>query len=447
LQDTPFTLGIDIACRAPHVATLSDGTGQALWSNFRFRTSTADLSRLWAKIPAGAAVTVVLEPTRNAWVPVAAWLAAQQARIVLVPPEQSSDLRRYYEKHTKNDRLDSVILSRLPLLHPEGLIELDLLGPTDPMRRAVRRRDRFVCERTRSVNRLTALVELLGPGYQDAFPRGLHNKTALAVLRSYADPRALRRLGIKRLTTVVHRSSLGSHCEDKARQLVDAAREAIALYPAAELDFTALAEDISGEVRVIDNLDSEIARLDERIAVLHAEADPKGILTSVPGIGPVLGPAILGRIGDLHRFTNQASVRSFAGLVPSTSESGKWAAPGKITKAGDPGLRKALFLAADLARQTDPTLAAKYRRLVLDRGTHHNNAVCHLAATLVTRIAACWQAGKPYEIRDVDGRILTIEEGRQICAERYKLRPDERARTKAARQQQQRAGQAKKEVA
>ena len=39
----------------------------------------------------------------------------------MVPPEQSADLRDYYIKLTKTDRLDSRILARLPLLHADGL--------------------------------------------------------------------------------------------------------------------------------------------------------------------------------------------------------------------------------------------------------------------------------------------------------------------------------------
>lgn len=78
-------------------------------------------NRLWARVPAGAAVTVVLEPTRNAWAPLAAWFTAREARVVLVPSTQSADLRAYYAKHTKNDRLDSRVLARIPLLHPDGL--------------------------------------------------------------------------------------------------------------------------------------------------------------------------------------------------------------------------------------------------------------------------------------------------------------------------------------
>ena len=56
----------------------------------------------------------------------------------MVPPEQSADLRDYYNKHTKTDRLDSKVLARLPLLHPEGLHREDALGPGEGLKRAVK---------------------------------------------------------------------------------------------------------------------------------------------------------------------------------------------------------------------------------------------------------------------------------------------------------------------
>ena len=124
-------LGIDVACRADHQASLADERGEFIWSSWKFRTTTTDLERLWAKIPDGASVTVILEPTRNAWVPLSAWLQARGATVILVPPEQSADLRDYYNKHTKTDRLDSRVLARLPLLHPEGLRGIDNLGPAE----------------------------------------------------------------------------------------------------------------------------------------------------------------------------------------------------------------------------------------------------------------------------------------------------------------------------
>jgi transposase len=141
-------LGIDVARRADHRASLADERGEFIWSSWKFRTTTADLERLWAKIPDGASVRVILEPTRNAWVPLSAWLQARGATVVLVPAEQSADLRDYYNKNTKTDRLDSRVLARLPLLHPEGLRGIDDLGPAQSLRRAVRHRFSLVTRRS-----------------------------------------------------------------------------------------------------------------------------------------------------------------------------------------------------------------------------------------------------------------------------------------------------------
>jgi hypothetical protein len=79
MEDAHYTLGIDVANRAAHVATLADQTGHLVWSNHRFRTTISDLTTLWSKVPADSHVTVVLEPTGNVWAPVATWLATRQA--------------------------------------------------------------------------------------------------------------------------------------------------------------------------------------------------------------------------------------------------------------------------------------------------------------------------------------------------------------------------------
>ena len=441
-------LGIDVACRADHQASLADERGEFVWSAWRFRTTPADLEALWAKIPAGAEVTVVMEPTRNAWVPLAAWLRARGAKVVVVPPEQSADLRDYYNKHTKTDRLDSRILARLPLLHPEGLRDLDGLGPADPLKRAVRHRSSLQKRRVQAVMRLDALVELLGPAWADALGAGDYSKTALAVLERYGDPRALKKAGHKRLTTLLIRTSRGAFRDAKADELLSAAEETLQLWAAGGLGFADLAEDIAVEVRLIKALDVELTAIEDRVEVLYDDADPNGIVISTPGLGVTLAAGILGRTGDLNRFANLAGVRAFTGLVPKIDQSGTTDAHKGVTKAGDPGLRTALFLAADHARKVDPTLAARYQRLLLEQGKHHNSALCTIAAVLVTRIAACWRNGERYVLRDVDGREITETEGRKICAERYKITAEQRAarrRTNTAKQHKQRTDRRKKE--
>ncbi|HEX3540370.1 MAG TPA: transposase, partial [Acidimicrobiales bacterium] len=159
-------LGVDVACRAAHQASCADETGALVFSGHRFGTDPVDLAVLWAKLPAGAdEVMVVMEPTRNAWVPLAAWFRRHGAVIVMVPSEQSSDLRAYYSKHAKSDRLDSQSLARLPLLHPEGLHFDDTVGPGDPLKRAVKIRSGLVHRRSTCMQRLDCLLELLGPAW------------------------------------------------------------------------------------------------------------------------------------------------------------------------------------------------------------------------------------------------------------------------------------------
>jgi transposase len=421
-------LGIDIGVRAAHQASLADERGHLLWSGYRFRTRGEDLERLWAALPPGVtAVTVVMEPTRNAWVPLAAWFRRRGASVTLVPPERSADLRAYYAKHTKTDRLDSVMLARMPLLHPEGLHPEHGLGPGDALRRATKLHSTLTTRRSTSLARIDALLEILGPDWHAAFRGDLANKTPLRFLAAgYADPHVLRRIGRARLTRFISRHSRGAWGESKADDLLAAAAATLLLWD-EELSFPDLAEDIALEARLALRLTEEIHELDERINTLMAQADPAAIITSVPGVGPITGAAILGRLGDPTRFTSLAGVRAYSGLVPSLNASGVSGRHGGPTKRGDAVLREALYIAAEQARRLDPTLAAKYHRLVVEQGKHHTSALCHVATTLLTRVVACWRAGTPYEIRDVDGTLVTLAQARKIIAERYAVPADVRA--------------------
>jgi hypothetical protein len=93
-------------------------------------------------------------------------------------------------------------------------------------------------------------------------------------------------------------------------------------------------------------------------------------------------------------------------------------------------LREALFSSANAARRIDPTLAARYHRLMVTEGKHHNSALCHVSTVLLTRIIACWRRGTPYLIRDVDGTPLMPDEARRIVQERYHVSEDLRAKRK-----------------
>jgi hypothetical protein len=231
------------------------------------------------------------------------------------------------------------------------------------------------------------------------------------------------------------RGSRSSSGAARAVPLLEAAAETLRLWDGDEIDFGELADDIAVEARLALQLTREIEELERRIAVLLHELDPSGIMVSVPGVALVNGAQILARLGDPNRFRSLAGARSFSGLVPSLNSSGVNARHGGPTKSGDAHLRESLFMAANWARRIDPTLARRYHRLMVHEGKHHNSALCHISTALLNRIIACWRAGEPYVIRDVDGSVLTREEGRRICQSRYHVSADIRAERRAGGKQ------------
>ena len=94
--------GIDISIRAAHQGSLADECGALQWSGRRFRSTAVDLEQLGSTLPADTRaeeVMVVMEPTRNAWVPLAARFRRHGATVVLVPPERSADVRALRQAH------------------------------------------------------------------------------------------------------------------------------------------------------------------------------------------------------------------------------------------------------------------------------------------------------------------------------------------------------------
>ena len=83
-----------------------------------------------------------------------------------------------------------------------------------------------------------------------------------------------------------------------------------------------------------------------------------------------------------------------------------------------------------IRRTEDPQLAAKYYRLVVDRQLHHNSAICHIATTLLTRVATCLRNNTSYVVRDIDGRVLDRVEAAAIITARYSIPAEFRRRSR-----------------
>lgn len=282
-------LGIDLAITAESRACIADATGEVIIER-GFHIRRHELEALFDAATDGTApddeLVVVLEPTSSMWIAPTAFFRSKGARVHLVPPEQSSDLHRYYTKHVKNDRIDARVLARLPLLHPEGLHEAQLPARSQGvLKRIVRRRAGLVSELAQHRQRVRSTLHHAMPGMNDVLGEQL-GKAAMALLGRYGSPKAMVRLGKARIAVLLIKHSRGAWRDDKAEQIMAVARSAIELWDGLEgCDFDEIAEDLACEDRVIKVLESEIRELDARAAGLLGEIDPEGLFMSMPGFG------------------------------------------------------------------------------------------------------------------------------------------------------------------
>jgi len=69
-------------------------------------------------------------------------------------------------------------------------------------------------------------------------------------------------------------------------------------------------------------------------------------LMSVPGVGPVTSLTFKTAVDNPTRFRSSRTVAAHFGLTPRRYQSGEMDNPGRISKAGDPAVRQALYGAA-----------------------------------------------------------------------------------------------------
>ena len=265
----------------------------------------------------------------------------------------------------------------------------------------------------------------------------------LAVLERYADPNALLRLGLKRLTTLIDKHSHGHQGIDRARQWLAAAEASIELYAGhPAVAFPDLAAEVATEVRLLHAVQAELASHAAERETAYRWVDPLELARSLPGVAAISGPALIAAMGDPTRFATGKKFRSYTGLTPKASETGDTDRKGQpMSKAGSSLLRTTLVRAADNARKVDPQLARIYYLQMVERGKDHLGALCVVAANLAERFWAVMNRAMPYVVCDTDGRPVTPDEAKTIIAEHWTVPAEVRARRRSKK-----AGKAPQQV-
>jgi len=156
-------------------------------------------------------------------------------------------------------------------------------------------------------------------------------------------------------------------------------------------------------LEVIAGLTGQINKMTRHLEELADQRYPETkVLRQIRGVGPLTSLAFALTLEEPHRFTKSRSVGAFLGLVPRQYDSGQSQPQLRITKAGDPLLRRLVVQSAQYIlgpfgedcdlRRWGLELAGDGKNKI-----RRNKAVVAVARKLAVLMHRLWQTGEVYE--------------------------------------------------
>ncbi|WP_436775887.1 IS110 family transposase [Yinghuangia sp. YIM S09857] len=295
-----------------------------------------------------------------------------------------------YRGTGKTDAKDATVIADqarmrrdLTVLRPDDEHTVELRILTD-------RRSDLVADRTRRINRLRGQLSGIFPALERAVDLG--NVGPLVLLTGYQTPAAIRRAGRRRLATW-----LGNR---KVRSAEDLAAVALA---AAERQHTAVpGEKIAAQVvhtlaKEVMGLNEQIAEIDKLIAARFRDHELAEVISSLPGIGPLLGAEFLAATaGDLSRYVTADRLASFAGVAPVPRDSGGVSGNLHRPRRYHRGLQRVFYTSALISIRNCEASRRFYERKRAE-GKRHTQAVVALARRRVNVLWALIRDGRCYQ--------------------------------------------------
>jgi transposase len=420
-----YSVGIDLH-QGSHRARCLDERGQVC-DGFTFQTTPEGLAKLENHIFQDKAnPIIVLEPAGLPWLMVAVYLRSQHpdCRLVKAKMQKVAALRRYLRGPVKSDRLDALTLAKMPFIDSEQLIEI-YLPPAEihALQRLTRQRKRMESDVSGRKVRISAILDGYLPGVRQVFSESW-SSSFRAFLRGRINPFAVARDGEKALYSYLRkaspRSKVPAHeifqaCNSVAC-ICEMSMEAETL---SEDFFIDLQDEIARELRLLEISEAESESLARRIAEIYKKLHPSDNLSTIPGVGPHTAPIFL-TIGDPSRYRNQSAFANWEGVVPGSRQSSNVEAKGlKMTKAGPSIIRMALYQAGEIGRRNDPGLAAVYYREMVHHGKNHRQAMGAVMSHLGARVLRVLKEDRPYELRNLEGKIIDKNEAKDLILSQY----------------------------
>jgi transposase len=382
--------GVDVG-KEFHWAHLLDASGRELLSR-KLENDEAEILRLidQALSFAGEIVWALDQPGGSAAL-LLALLWERNQRVLYVPGLSVDRARDAYRGESKTDARDARLISDqarmrsdLSELAPgeQEIAELQLL--------LARRRD-LITDQGRTITRLREALLSLFPALERALD--LNSKGPLTLLTHYQSPAQLRRAGHKRIASYLkNRGVKGSN--KVAHKALSAARSQSVTLPAQEVAASIVAE-----------LAAEILALKKRIESIDKELEKRffarpeaRILTSLPGMGAILGAEFLVAVGDISAFSSADRLAAYAGLVPAARDSGRRVGNHRRMRGGNKTLKRVFYQSAFASLRSAPESRAFYDRKRAE-GKRHTQALIALARRRVNVLWAMLRDGTTFKPR------------------------------------------------
>lgn len=405
-------VGLDLGMKTTHEVVVAEPGDASPRARFRCGHTAEDLEEMLRRVREGMAegteLQFLMEPTGTAWQPVAAFVQDKGSTAYLVKAETVQDQRKVLRKHAKTDVIDATALVMLPRVIPESLHPVPPLNQThETLLRRVKQAHRLSIEIGECKLRVEALVfQALPVGVNSA---DLFTVAGRVLCHRYLNPYKVRRLGLPRLTLELQGLAGDRNGAETAARWHQACLNAIALFGKnPPFDYVDLQAQCCMEFEQLELVERQAEQVAQRRDTVYRELNPSRNLETIPGVGPYAAAASVAALGSPVRFDNGRKYRAYTGLIPKVSSSGQTESKQiPLSKAGPAWLRRALYLAAEIARHRDPQLAKVYYDQMVTYGHHHTHAVCAVAGHLAERIYAVYRSGRSYQLQDLEGQPIS----------------------------------------
>lgn len=382
--------GLDIGRQHHHIAVV-DIDGERLLSHRVANDETALLEAIGQVMDLAGQVTWAIDLHSSESVLLLALLLDHGQKVVYVPGMTVNRAAEGYRGAGKTDAKDALIIAdqarmRRDLRVLDGddelIVELRLL--------VARRRD-LAADRTRAINRLHDQLLAICPALERTLE--LTNRGPLVLLTSFQTPAALREIGVDGLTAWLRTRKVRS-ADTLAAKAVAAAKAQHTTVPGQQMAALLVAQLAEGVITLNEEL-AEIDQLIEDRFRCHPSAE---VITSLPGIGVLLGAEFLAATGgDMDRFDSADQLASLAGVTPIPRDSGRVHKNLHRPQRYNRALQRVFYTSALISIRSCPDSRRFYDRKRTE-GKRHTQAVLALARRRVNVLWALLRDGRTYQL-------------------------------------------------